>query len=80
MNHEHLFVAPQAVPSSRVVEIDNAIFDLNDIVAIKERGAESTIVYLRNMSARLDFCDIPYEKFKELIGANPQKLEITDEA
>ncbi len=66
----------------RVVEIDDGndpvIFDLNDIVTISSvyKGSATTFSLKTGVRCRLE---IPYEKFKKMIGARPQRLEIPDE-
>ena len=62
---------------SRVVEIEECLFDLNDIVAIENEGS-CTVLHLRGSPSTI-LLETTYEKFKDLIGANPQKLEVTDE-
>ena len=74
-------ISPPSDPPPRVVEIEGAIFDLNDIVAIlrAEDMGPYTEVYLRNMGGVPLSFSIEYERFKDLIGANPVKLEAPDE-
>jgi hypothetical protein len=76
-------ITPPSGPPPKVVEIglkyERAMFDLNDIVAIVENGTTgTTLVQLRHSVERV-LVEIPYDKFKALIGARPQKLEVPDE-
>ena len=62
---------------SRVVEVEGVLFNLKDIVALQRCGIE-TLVFLRGAAMSIAL-NVEFEKFKELIGARPEKLEVADE-
>lgn len=76
--HIQFTPGPVPPPPPRVAEIEGCIFDLNAISAIEDPGGNLTWVYLKDVPRAL-ILKLPYEKFKELIGANPVKLEVPDE-